>query len=421
MTDAYRYEDIETQKARAPGARMRDDASPLVTAGQTDPTLRYQAGNREAETNRKHPIKETEEIGKRLNLFHEASKKAASLQQLSQLVEQVTQMAQRALNASASSVLLLNKEDRELVFEVADGQAGKQLKQARISAKSGIAGWVVCHGEPLIVNDVNKDQRFDRVVDTVTGFVTRSIICAPLVVDSQIIGVIEVLNKLDGGNFSEPDLKTLTSVASTAATAIDNAKLQPRILDSYKSTIKVLAAAVDAKDPYACGHSQRVSEYTLLGTSSLPFSRDEREVIEYAALLHDIGKAYIPDRILLKPGPFTAEEWQVMQKHPVIGCNMLKQIPLLEKASKLVLHHHERYDGNGYPDGLKGEATPLGARLIAVADAFDTMTTYHLYRVACNVDYAIEKLRRLSGTQFCPAAVQAFVSGFSKFHFSANG
>ncbi len=414
MTNAYRYKDTEAQKAKPPGA------PPLVTERQTDSPPKPQTGTSGAEADLKHPIKETEDIRKRLAIFYETSKRVASLQQLSQLVEHITQMAQRTLYASASSILLLHKEDRELVFEVADGQVGKQLKQARISARSGIAGWVACNGEPLIVNDVNKEPRFDRVVDTVTGFVTRSIICVPLVVGGKIIGVIEVLNKLDGSNFSEHDLEILTAVASTSAIAIDNARLRQSILDSYKSTVKVLAAAVDAKDPYACGHSQRVSEYTLLGTSSVPLSREEREVIEYAAVLHDIGKAYIPDRILLKPGAFTAEEWEIMHKHPVIGCNMLQQIPFLEKASKLVLHHHERYDGNGYPDGLKGDTTPFGARLIAVADAFDTMTTYHLYRVACNVDYALEKLRRSSGTQFCPAAVQAFVSGFSKFHFRAG-
>ncbi len=420
MTNAYRYRDIETQKVEVPGAGIPDGASPPVIARRTSSAPRPQTGSAGAGTNRKHPIKETEDIRKRLTIFYEASKKVASLQQLSELIEQVTQMVQQALGASASSVLLLSKEDRELVFEVAGGQVGKQLKQARISAESGIAGWVASHGEPLIVNDVSKDQRFDRVVDTVTGFVTKSIICVPMVVGGRMIGVIEVLNKLDGDGFGEHDLETLTAVAPTSAMAIDNARVRQSILDSYKNTIMVLAAAIDAKDPYACGHSQRVSEYTLLAASSLPFSREEREAIEYAAILHDVGKAYIPDKILLKPGPFNAEEWGVMRKHPVIGCNMLNRIPLLEKASKLVLHHHERYDGNGYPDGLKGEATPFGARLIAVADAFDTMTTYHLYRVACDVDYAIEKLRRLAGAQFCPAAVHAFVSGFSRFHFRAR-
>ncbi len=158
------------------------------------------------------------------------SKKVGSFQQLSQLVEQVTQMTQRTLNASASSVLLLDNENRDLVFEVADGPAGKQLRRVRIGAQSGIAGWVTCNGKPLIVNDVNKDQRFDQIADTVTGFMTKAMMCAPLVVRRKVIGVIEVLNKLDGTNFSDNDLESLASLASMAALTINNARLHSMIM-----------------------------------------------------------------------------------------------------------------------------------------------------------------------------------------------
>ncbi|MDO8568499.1 MAG: HD domain-containing protein, partial [Dehalococcoidales bacterium] len=278
-------------------------------------------------------------------------------------------------------------------------------------------GWVATHGEPLIINDASRDSRFDKGVDKATGFETKSVICTPLIVGDRIIGVIEVLNKINGGTFDTHDQEIMMSVASTVALTIDSARIRQGLLDSYKATMLVLAAAVETRDSYARGHAQRVAEYVFLQANSLALSREEKEAIEYAAILHDIGKAYIPDKILLKPGPFTAEEWKIMHKHPAIGANMLKQVPLLVETSKLVLHHHERYDGSGYPSGLKGEAIPLGARLIAVADAFDTMTTSHLYRASYTVDFAIGKLRRSSRTQFCPAAVQTFISGFSKFHF----
>ena len=358
------------------------------------------------------------EIKNRLDLLYEVGKKVGSVSQLARLVEWITQMIQRTLYASASSVLLFDDEEQELLFEVAEGKAGKALKQVRLSAQSGIAGWVARHGKPLIVNDVSKDPRFNKSADEITGFVTRSIICVPLIVQRKTIGAIEVLNKLDGSDFTEQDLEALVPVASTAAMAIENARLHQTVLSAYKNTIKALAAAIDAKDPYTCGHSQRVMEYALLGAISLSLPEEELEVLEYAGVLHDIGKIAIADSILNKPDSLTNKEWDIMHEHPIIGSNMLKNIPFLEKTSKLILHHHERFDGKGYPEGLKGEDIPIGARLISVADAFDTMTTNRSYRAALTVDYTISELYGCAGTQFCPVAVEAFVSGF---HANTDG
>jgi len=186
--------------------------------------------------------------------------------------------------------------------------------------------------------------------------------------------------------------------------------------DGYKSTIKALAAAIDAKDHYTRGHSERVTQYALLGGTSLSFSREELEVLEHAGILHDIGKIGIPDSLLSKPGRLTDEEWITIRKHPEIGGRILENISFLEEARNFVLHHHERYDGTGYPDGLSGEDIPLGACLLAVADAFDTMTTKRSYRDAVSADCAIDELRTCSGTQFCPIAVDAFISVFNKPH-----
>jgi len=358
----------------------------------------------------------------RLNLLAEVGKKVGSVSRLPQLVEKITQMTQRTLSAAASSVLLFDEQEQALLFEVAEGQAGKALRQVKLSTESGIAGWVVRNGKPLIVNDVAADQRFNKGVDEITGFNTRSIICVPLTLRRKVIGVIEVLNKLDGKDFNGQDLEALLSVASTAAMAIENIKLHQTVLEAYKSTITTLAAAIDAKDPYTRGHSQRVMEYALLGGNSLSLPEEELEVLEYAGILHDVGKISIADDILNKPDSLTPAEWEIIYEHPVTGGNMLRTIPFLEKASNLVRHHHERYDGKGYPDGLKGEGIPMGARLLAVADAFDTMTTDRSYRAALTIDYTISELYGCSGTQFCPVAVKAFISGVQlnakKFSFN---
>ena len=418
MVTDNNYEGGEENEARATRSPATYDATDLLMAENSKADIWSEINNaEEADTAIKYSSKETEDYKTRLDLLYKVGKKVGSVSQLARLVERIIRMTQRTLHATASSVLLLDEQRQELLFEVVEGQAGKRLKQIRLSARSGIAGWVAQHGKPLIVNDVSKDPRFNRNIDDITGYVTRSIICAPLIVYSKIIGVIEVLNKIDGSAFSNQDLETLVSVASTAAISIENVRLNQTVLEAYKSTIKALAAAIDAKDQYTCGHSQRVTEYALLGASSLSFSTGELEDLEYAGILHDIGKIGIADRILTKPGALTAEEREIIHKHPVIGANMLKGIPFLEKARKLVLRHHERWDGKGYPDGLKGEAIPMGARLLAVADAFDSITTDRPYHAALTISFAIDELHRFSGTQFCPVAVEAFINGFRNFHF----
>lgn len=348
----------------------------------------------------------------RLELVYEVSKKIGSVPRMTQMLEQVIQMTQQTLNASAASVLLTNDNDQELFFQAASGPVGKALKRVKISTSHGIAGQVVRTGKPVIVNDVNSDPNFRKNIDKVTGFVTRSLICVPLAVHGKVLGVIEVLNKLNGGNFNDQDLEAVASVAATAAMAIENTRLHQTVLDAYKGTITALAAAIDAKDPYTRGHSQRVMKYTLLGGAHLSLPGEEMETLEYAGILHDIGKIAVDTLILNKPDALTASEWNIIREHPVIGANLLKEVPFLGKTSELVLCHHERYDGKGYPAGLKGEGIPLGARLLAVADAFDTMTTDRSYRSAFTVDDTLKELYRCSGTQFCPVALEAFVSGF---------
>lgn len=347
-----------------------------------------------------------------LDFLSEVSKRVSSASRMDRLVKNITQMTRQALGASASSVLFLNDEKQELLFKVAEGEAGDALRQMKLDAQSGIAGWVACHSKPLIVNDVTKDPRFNQEVDKITGFITKSIIAVPLMVHRKVIGVIEVLNKENDGSFNESDLETLTSVATTSAMAIENTRLHDSVLKAYKGTIKALAATIDAKDHYTRGHSQRVMDYALLGGTSLLLSREELEVLEYAGVLHDIGKIGIADNILIKPERLTEDEWKIMKRHPQIGASILKEIPFLEKARTLILYHHERYDGNGYPSRLKGETIPIGARLLAVADAFDTMTTDRSYRAALGSERAIGELNRCSGTQFCPVAVNAFLSAY---------
>jgi putative methionine-R-sulfoxide reductase with GAF domain len=346
-----------------------------------------------------------------LELVYGVDKKIRSSPRMTQMLEQVIKTAQKTLGISAASVLLFGDNEEELFFEVATGPVGKVLRQVKLSTQYGIAGQVARTGKPLIVNDVTRSEKFHKMIDDTTGFQTRSLVCAPLLIQRRILGVIEVLNKLDGTEFNEQDLDAVVSIATITAMAIENTRQYQTVLEAFKNTIVTLASAIDAKDPLACGHSQRVMEYTLMAGAYFSFSSEEMEILRNAAVLHDIGKIDIDCCILNKKNALTPEEWDKIRQHPVHGANLLKDITSLEKASDLVLHHHERFDGKGYPSGLKGEEIPLGARLIAIADAFDTMTTGRSYRQPMSIEQATKELKNYSGTQFCPVAVTAFVSG----------
>lgn len=364
--------------------------------------------------------KETEVNKTQHDLVDKILRKVGAAKKTDSLIASIMQMTRYTLNASASSLLLMDEKNEELLFKFANGPVGKQLRRLQIKGQSGVAGWVSQYGKPLMVNDVDKDQRFNRYIDEFTGFTTKSIICAPLIVHRKVIGVIEVLNKLDGTGFNGQDLQTLIGVANITALAIENIRLNESLQDSYKRTVKALVSLVDDKETYGGGHSRRVSEYALMGATHLLLSEEEKQSIEYAAILHDIGKLSIPDSILNKSDTLTNEEWKMIRQHPVTGNNLLRGIPFLEEASKLILYHHEKYDGTGYPCGLKGEAIPMGARLIAVADAFDHMVTDRSYRKALGRKYAFMELSRCASSQFCPIAVKAFCSGFLHFHLSAK-
>ena len=189
-----------------------------------------------------------------------------------------------------------------------------------------------------------------------------------------------------------------------------------RLRDAYDGTLRSLSAALDARDSETGGHSERVADLTLAIAAEMGFEKDTDEWrnLSWGALLHDVGKIAVPDSILRKPGALTDDDWQTMRSHPAAGYEILLKIDFLKTASQIVLSHHERYDGGGYPRGLAGEEIPLGARIFTIADAFDAMTTDRAYRSAMPAEEALAEVLRNSGTQFDPTAVRAFLSVYQK-------
>jgi HD-GYP domain-containing protein (c-di-GMP phosphodiesterase class II) len=352
--------------------------------------------------------------GTRLDLLNKIWNEVGSAKQLDSIIASIAQMARYALRASFSSLYLLDEKNDELFLRCSNTSMENQLKRFKIHDQAGITGWVALNGQPMIVNNVEKEPRFNRLVDDVYGSPAKSLICVPLIVNRKVTGVIKLINKSNGTDFSWQDLQTLTAVATTAALTVENLRLNGCLQDSYSSTVNALVSLSDAKEVTGGGHSKRVAEYVLLAAKALSFSESEIRTLKYAAALHDIGKLAIPDKILNKSDALTSEEWRIMRNHPVICFKLLKEIPFLEEASRLILCHHEKYDGSGYPYGVRGEGIPLGARLLAIADAFDNMTTERVYRKAMSKKDAILEISKNSGSQFCPVAARAFTSEFLK-------
>lgn len=184
-------------------------------------------------------------------------------------------------------------------------------------------------------------------------------------------------------------------------------RARDRLARSFWQTLEVLARALETRDPYTEGHSQRAVRYAMALANALQLSDEECEALEQAAMLHDVGKIGVPDAVLRKTGPLTAEETRQMAQHPVLGSDILQGIAFLEEAAPMVRHHHEHFDGSGYPDSLAGSAIPVGARILAVADALDALTTDRTYHKAIGRGEAIREIEKGSGRTFDPDVVQA--------------
>lgn len=316
-------------------------------------------------------------------------------------------------DAETGSLLLLDQDTGELFFEVALGDHAAAIREIRLAPGQGIAGWVAQKGEAVVINDTQSDPRFFKGADAKSSFKTRNMICVPVRTKDRIIGVLQAINKNEGA-FDELDRDGLAALANQVAVAIENANLYRELKEAFHETAAALAETIEKRDPYTGGHTHRVMKYSLAIGRTMGMSPSELEDLKLAAILHDIGKIGIRDSILLKNDRLDREELATMNMHAQFGADILSHVKKLQTVIPGVRGHHEKLDGKGYPDGLSGEAVPLIARIIAVADTFDAMTTDRPYRKALSTETAVAELRKCSGTQFDGALVEHFVRSLSE-------
>jgi len=254
----------------------------------------------------------------------------------------------------------------------------------------------------------------ERIKPSFSSKGLQSHLVFPLVAKEETIGAVSI-HSFKPYFFKEEHLHTLSILAPQVAIAIENARIYQEMQNLYTETIKALASEIETRNPYTLGHSERVTEHSIMIAKKMNLPPSKIELIRYAGLLHDLGKIGISDSILLKPGKLTDEEYNQIKTHPLKSESIIKVITFLKEALPIVRHHHEHYDGMGYPDGLSYEEIPLESRIIAVVDAFDAMTSDRPYRSAMSKEAAIDVLRKCSGTQFDPEIVEVFISCLKDF------
>ncbi len=309
----------------------------------------------------------------------------------------------QALDARVARLWLIDEEKNELYVRYISGGRKSEIGNKRMPLGKGLEGWVAMEKKAVCLprRPASKGNMFS------IGEEEPTIICVPLMFKDQLLGILSVEDKYSKENFNEDDLLILSNIGTQTAVALENLRLNDDVEKTYMETLSALAMAVEAKDPYSRGHSKRVSEYAEKIAKKLNLSEDQIAVIRDAADMHDIGKIGISDEILHKPGPLTAEEREIMNKHPVIGEGILKPVRSLRRLCDAVRHHHEWMDGSGYPDGLKGDEISIEARVLCVADVYDALTSDRPYRKAMSIDDALAEIGKWVGKRYDPKIYQA--------------
>jgi len=325
-------------------------------------------------TNLDEHIREHDKLGLLLSVTTNISREL----EIDRLLMLIMDEVKNALNCDRCSVFLVDREKGELWSKVAHGE-----KEIRFPSHLGIAGYVASSGEILNIKDAYADYRYTPDIDRKTGYKTLNMLNAPLRNQKgEIIGVFQTLNK-KGGAFTVDDEELLSAIAVLSASQIENAQLYEEQRKTFDSFVETLASTIDARDPLTSGHSQRITMYAEEIGKLVNLDDQEHRVLRISSLLHDYGKIAIRESILTKAGELTQQEYEHIKEHPNFTKSILERINFSRDLAAVPLiasSHHEKLDGSGYPQGLKGDAIPKLSRIIAVADIFDALSSRRHYR-----------------------------------------
>lgn len=358
------------------------------------------------------------------------------------LLKIITRFIDRKMGVSHVGVLLYDRAKSCYVLIDSKGEGGAKIPvgYVRVGHDNALVRYFQANHngaftrkEALVIDELPHLQNFEILVNKKEGMAIhyedilkqmvylRAAVCVPSFYKKELIGVLILGEKLSGQPYQEEEISLFVTLANDVAMAVKNAELITDLKSSYDRehelfihTSIALATAIDARDKYTHGHSERVSHYSLVLAAQMiemgmaEYTREFMETVQLSALLHDIGKIGIRDQILNKPAKLTDEEFEVMKTHVLIGANIVKPVKGLTHLEDGILYHHERFDGKGYPFGLKGKDIPLLGRIVNVADSYDTMVTARAYKAATPSADAVKELKKCSGSQFDPDLVDVF-------------
>lgn len=353
-----------------------------------------------------------------LTLLQRAQRHLKTLHRVSEVLAGARDL--QALAATAlETILEVTEADRAALLLTHEGApGGAEVAASRL--RRGVEGPftlsrtlvadTIAKGVSTFARDASSDERFARG-QSVIGQGIRSVMCVPLRTTDEILGALYVDSQSGPGRFSDEDLELLAAIGNHTGVALHRVRLLGELERLLLDTVRAIAATIDAKDGYTHRHSERVAAIASRIAAEMGLGVEYQQLAELSALLHDVGKIAVPDRILNKPDSLTAEEFAEMRKHPVHGARILANIqsPMVAAVLPGVRFHHERWDGSGYPEGLRGEAIPLLGRLLCVADFLDALTSARAYHAPKSLEEVVQLVVRGSGVHFDPQIADAVV------------
>ena len=350
----------------------------------------------------------------RYQLLLDTSLELASTLDLDEVLQSAAQRLSALLQIPDCNIYRLVGEDTlACVAASADGVLDESWAGRKFVLNEWTSNRCAIETCRAVAFDSVADPRFTKLEqDNLLAAGQRSLIALPLLVKDKVIGTVELLDHRER-HFTRTEITAAEAVTQLVALALEHAQLYEEVKDLHLGNLRAVSSALSAKDYYTLGHASRVAAYAAMLARELGWPDDRLDALQNVAFLHDIGKIGVSDRVLLKAGPLTSEEWELMRQHPGISAEIVR--PLFdEELVAGVRHHHERFDGKGYPDGLRGTGIPLVARALCVVDCYDAMSCERPYRPALSYRRCLAELRRCAGTQFDPEMVAAFLQALRR-------
>jgi putative nucleotidyltransferase with HDIG domain len=347
-----------------------------------------------------------------LKAINSATRTIVSVADTRKVLEQTMAPIVEVFGFDRAMIMLVNESGSALEYRYGVGESAEAAEKLRsysipLTRDQNLMVRVLKKRKPVLIRDVQA-AGLNPTNRILADFRPSSFIVCPLIADDRVIGILGADRRGEHTKPTTSDMEFLSIFANNIATAFLRARLDEELKASYVSAVRALVLAIEEKDPYTRGHSERVAEMVVRVAHTLKLPESEMEYLQFGSILHDVGKIGIPEYIVTSPEPLSDTEYRIIQTHPLRGVEILHPIAFIQDHMYLVRNHHERWDGSGYPDGLCGDAIPVGAQIVAIADAFDAMTSSRPYRKGMSARLAAREIQKNSGIQFSPKIAEAF-------------